>query len=84
MAAAYVAPVKKSRYTRKDDVLLAKYFMDGVNNADGQAKKTSDMVFQEFAALVSLFSEWTRYCSFPAIPACPPSLERVARALPTS
>ncbi|CAG8738988.1 4453_t:CDS:2, partial [Acaulospora colombiana] len=46
-----VAPQKKSRYTRKDDILLAKYFFEA-EGADHQERKTSDAIFQEFAAVV--------------------------------
>jgi hypothetical protein len=40
------APEKKMRYSRADDVLLAKYFF---NKPDG----TSDKIFQAFGRLVS-------------------------------
>lgn len=42
-----VPPEKKMRYSRADDVLLAKYF---VNKPEG----TSDKIFQSFAREVSI------------------------------
>lgn len=51
--AVQAPPIKKSRYTRKDDILLAKHFAQ-LDAADKQEKKTSDVLFQEFANLVSL------------------------------
>ncbi|KAG8800530.1 hypothetical protein FRC18_007996 [Serendipita sp. 400] len=39
---------KKARYTRKDDILLARYMLQ--LSSDNQAnKKTSDAIFQDFA-----------------------------------
>jgi len=43
-----VPPDKKMRYSKEDDVLLAKYFF---NKPDG----TSDKIFQAFGRLVTLF-----------------------------
>lgn len=40
------APEKKMRYSREDDVLLAKYFR-------GRPEGTSDKIFQAFGRLVS-------------------------------
>jgi hypothetical protein len=50
-------PEKKMRYSRADDVLLAKFFF---NKPDG----TSDKIFQAFGRLVSL---QTFYCSFRSV-----------------
>ena len=47
-------PPKKMRYTKADDVLLARFF---VNRPEG----TTDKVFQEFGRQVSV-------CACPAIP----------------
>ena len=44
-----VPPDKKMRYSKEDDILLAKYFF---NKPDG----TSDKIFQAFGRLVRLFS----------------------------
>jgi hypothetical protein len=43
-----IPPEKKMRYSREDDVLLAKYFFR-------KPEGTSDKVFQAFGRLVSLF-----------------------------
>lgn len=61
--APYIPIGKKSRYTKDDDVLLAKYFFvnqrppSNAPGATGLANpipgKTSDAIFQEFAKLVS-------------------------------
>ena len=42
------APEKKMRYSRQDDVLIAKHFLD-------KPEGTSDKVFQAFARIVSAF-----------------------------
>ncbi|CAG7853782.1 SubName: Full=Uncharacterized protein {ECO:0000313/EMBL:CCA68050.1} [Serendipita indica DSM 11827] len=44
------SPSKKARYTRKDDILLAHYFIE-FENSETAMKKTSDKLFQEFAVL---------------------------------
>ena len=41
-------PEKKMRYSREDDILLAKYFFD-------KPEGTSDKVFQAFGRMVSAF-----------------------------
>ncbi len=46
------APEKKMRYSRADDVLLARFFF---NKPDG----TSDKIFQAFGRLVSLLTRLT-------------------------
>ena len=61
--APYTPIGKKSRYTKEDDILLAKYFFvnqrppSNAPGATGLANpipgKTSDAIFQEFAKLVS-------------------------------
>ena len=61
--APYTPVGKKSRYTKEDDILLAKYFFvnqrppSNAPGATGLANpipgKTSDAIFQEFAKLVS-------------------------------
>lgn len=54
------APEKKMRYSRADDVLLAKFFF---NKPDG----TSDKIFQAFGRLVSPFF----HAFFPSSLNCP-------------
>jgi hypothetical protein len=49
------APEKKMRYSRADDVLLAKFFS---NKPDG----TSDKIFQAFGRLVSPLLPYFSYC----------------------
>jgi hypothetical protein len=50
-------PEKKLRYSRADDILLAKYF---ATKPDG----TSDTLFQAFARLVSLYNSTNRSTVF--------------------
>ena len=67
-------PEKKMRYSKQDDVLLAKFF---VNKPEG----TSDKIFQAFGRQVSDFvnPEINSNAYFHSL-APPPSLERMARA----
>ena len=59
------APEKKMRYSRADDVLLAKYFF---NKPDG----TSDKIFQAFGRLVSCTLPFPRSLSHhPLAPTSP-------------
>ena len=68
------APEKKMRYSRADDVLLAKFFF---NKPDG----TSDKIFQAFGRLVSpLFLLISSIVSQLSASAPAPPMERLAGA----
>ena len=66
-------PDKKLRYSRDDDILLARYFLD---RPDG----TSDKVFQAFGRSVSLLYNATFLRVLIPLTAPSPSMERLARA----
>jgi hypothetical protein len=66
------APEKKMRYSRADDVLLAKYFF---NKPDG----TSDKIFQAFGRLVSpLTFRAVLLMAYSPLSAPTPPMERLA------
>jgi hypothetical protein len=69
-------PEKKMRYSREDDILLAKYFFD-------KPEGTSDKIFQAFGRIASVNLFPTVFI-LNILTAPPSSLERVARTSPNS
>ena len=70
-------PEKKMRYSKADDVLLARFFAD-------KREGTSDKIFQQFARTVSHLHICARGRSNDVIhtPALAPSVEGMAGTLP--
>ena len=71
-------PEKKMRYSREDDILLAKYFFD-------KPEGTSDKVFQAFGRMVNrAYVCCVRHTNNVPLVVSPPSLEGMAGASPDS
>lgn len=70
-----VAPEKKMRYSRQDDVLIAKHFLD-------KPEGTSDKVFQAFARIVSVIVNGISWYPAHIHLESSSSLERMAGAPP--
>ena len=67
-------PDKKMRYSREDDILLAKFFLT-------KPEGTSDKIFQHFGRLVSLVSQALRVVSFLYTPSTPTILGKGGRSI---